>query len=351
MEQDSFFLGTHSGQPTGNSSSLTKDLSEVELVPIESLLPGDSPRLQGVDEEHCRRLAEMKTDLPPILVHRDSMRVIDGMHRLRAAQLAGEQTISARFFRGNDDEAFIRAVRENTAHGLPLTLADRTSAATRIISTYPHLSDRAIAGYVGLSDKTVSSVRGRCSTAELSQLNSRVGADGRVRPLDREAGRQRAAQLLAERPAASLREIAAGAGISVGTAHDVRRRIRNGESPIPTQQQPNRRRTNHRTGPSQGNGSTAWSNGNRQTRPTTDTTEIDLKILRNLTNDPALRQTESGRELLRFLHAFVIRADWARFRSKVPPHCAESVIKLARQCGEAWFRFAQDIETGGPSTI
>jgi ParB-like chromosome segregation protein Spo0J len=341
---------THSDQPQGDSSNPTKDLPDVELVPIESLLPGDSPRLQGLDEEHCRRLAEMKTDLPPILVHRDSMRVIDGMHRLRAAQLAGERMIRARFFQGNDDEAFIWAVRENTAHGLPLTLADRTAAATRIITANPHMSDRAIAGYVGLSDKTVSSVRDRCSTAEHPQLNSRVGADGRVRPLDREVGRQRAAQILAERPTAPLREIAKGAGISVGTAHDVRQRIRNGESPIPTQQQPNRRQTPQRTGPPPGNAAMPYSTGKRQTMSGTDTAEIDLEILRILTNDPALRHTKSGRELLRFLHTFVIRADWTALCRQVPPHCAESVAKLARQCGQAWFRFAQDVESKSSTT-
>ncbi|TDQ00309.1 ParB/RepB/Spo0J family partition protein [Labedaea rhizosphaerae] len=319
-------------------------LPDVELVSIESLVPGDSPRLEGVDEEHCRRLAEMDSTVPPILVHRQTMRVIDGMHRLRAAQLSGADTIRVRFFEGDEQEAFIWAVKENIAHGLPLTLADRTAAAHRIIDAFPHLSDRAIAGYVGLSDKTVSSVRNRRSTPEDPQLSSRLGADGRVRPLNRETGRRRAAEILRERPEASLREIAASAGISVGTAHDVRKRIRNGESPLLTQQ----RSGNHRPAPrmhSSNNGvERPCQDGKRKARETVPAEQIDLSILHNLTRDPALRHSESGRELLRFLHAYLVRGGWAEHVRAVPPHCTDSVSKLARQCAQLWLRFAADVE-------
>jgi len=40
------------------------------LVPIESLVIGDSPRLAGINADHVRVLAEMDENLPPILVHR-----------------------------------------------------------------------------------------------------------------------------------------------------------------------------------------------------------------------------------------------------------------------------------------
>jgi ParB-like chromosome segregation protein Spo0J len=319
-------------------------LPDVELVPIESLLPGDSPRLEGVDEEHCRRLAEMNSPTPPILVHRQTMRVIDGMHRLRAAQLSGTTTIRVRFFDGDEQEAFIWAVKENIAHGLPLTLADRTAAAHRIIDTYPHLSDRAIATYVGLSDKTVSSVRSRRSTPEDPQLSSRVGADGRVRPLNRETGRKRAAEILRERPEASLREIAASAGISVGTAHDVRKRIRNGESPLLAQHRSGNHRQTARLHSSPAGVGRVCPEGKRKARDADGPEQIDLSILHNLTKDPAVRHSESGRELLRFLHAYVVRGNWAEHVRAVPPHCAGSVSRLARQCATMWLKFAADVE-------
>src|SRR5437868_3424947 len=66
-------------------------------VPIDSLLPARTPRLAGEDDSHIRMLAETENELPPILVCRRSFRVIDGMHRLRAARLRGAETIKVRF--------------------------------------------------------------------------------------------------------------------------------------------------------------------------------------------------------------------------------------------------------------
>ena len=43
------------------------------------------------------------------------MRVIDGMHRLRAAILNGRSSIEVEFFDGSDEEAFIRAVEQNVS--------------------------------------------------------------------------------------------------------------------------------------------------------------------------------------------------------------------------------------------
>ena len=318
-------------------------LPDVELVSIESLLPGDSPRLEGVDEEHCRRLAEMTMAVPPILVRRETMQVIDGMHRLRAAQLRGTGTIRVRFFDGDEHEAFVHAVKENIAHGLPLTLADRTAAAHRIIDSFPHLSDRAIAGYVGLSDKTVNSVRAHHATAEDPGPGGRLGADGRIRPLDPERGRRRAAQILHERPEASLREIAADAGISVGTAHDVRKRIRSGQSPLPAQRRPRDQASGEGQSPVVGTGHTCPND--KRTSPTASAPEqIDFSILHTLTKDPALRHSESGRELLRFLHASVARGNWTDYACAVPPHCTDAVSRLARQCAQMWLRFAVEID-------
>jgi AraC family transcriptional regulator len=73
------------------------------------------------------------------------MRVIDGMHRLRAAILNRCRSIEVEFFDGDDEEAFIRAVGQNVAHGLPLTPAGRKDAAARILRFRPALSDRSVA--------------------------------------------------------------------------------------------------------------------------------------------------------------------------------------------------------------
>lgn len=98
----------------------------ISTVPISALLPADSPRLAGESAEHVRMLADSGAKFPPIIVHRPSMRVIDGMHRLRATTLRGCATIEVQFVDdGEGPELFVLAVAANIAHGLPLTSADR----------------------------------------------------------------------------------------------------------------------------------------------------------------------------------------------------------------------------------
>src|SRR5262245_51146343 len=80
---------------------------EISWVPVEELLPADSPRLSGENETHAWLLAETEAALPPIVVHRETMRVIDGMHRLRAAVLRGQKTIAVKFFEGDEKDAFV----------------------------------------------------------------------------------------------------------------------------------------------------------------------------------------------------------------------------------------------------
>lgn len=304
-----------------------------------SLRPADSPRLSGVDEDHVRLLAETDVPLPPILVHRDTMRVIDGMHRLHAARLKGQDEIEAEFFHGTGEEAFVRAVAENVSHGLPLSLAERRAAARRIIASHPPLSDRAVAAFTGLAAKTVAAVR-RSSTEDPPQLNTRIGTDGRLHPVNGSAGRLRAAEIIAARPSASLRQIAQEAGVSVGTAHDVRARIRRGENPLPRQQ-----RTPKRASPSQPRPALAGQPGYTPTHlPSSAETRDGRTILQSLMKDPSLRHTNTGRELLRWLCIHVITADtWPGLIEAVPPHCAEVVAELARQCARTWGQFAHEL--------
>nr|WP_268247237.1 ParB/RepB/Spo0J family partition protein [Streptomyces inusitatus] len=309
---------------------------------VDRLLPADSPRSAGVDEEHVLRLAEFEGNLPPILVERLTMRVIDGMHRLRAAQLKGQQSIAVTFLECSEEEAFLRSVEENVSHGLPLSLTDRKAAARRILATRPELSDRSIAARTGLAARTVAAVR-RCSGAEEEQLNSRFGTDGRRHPLSGTGGRLRAAEIIAARPEASLREIAREAGVSVGTAHDVRARLLRGEEPLPATQLSAGR-------PGAGKTGRAAPSAYAQSSPPTvrsrcqDGGEQYAAILRNLTKDPSLRHTESGRELLRWLHAqLVLDDDWRPRVESVPAHCSDAVAELARQCAEAWQQIARQL--------
>lgn len=284
-----------------------------DVVAITSLLPSDSPRLAGVNVEHAHSLAECEESLPPIVVHRSTMRVIDGMHRLHAAVLRGEDAIKIHYFDGDENDAFLQAVAANVTHGLPLSRIERAMAAERIVCTHPQWSDRAIASVTGLSGKTVGSIRRRAA-GEDSQPDTRVGRDGRSRPLNSTEGRRIARELIEADPKASLRKIAAAAGISPGTVRDVRQHLYRDENPVPPGQRPGMPARDH------------------------------IAILQKLKKDPSLRFTERGRVLLRLLDTLSVRKDeWQRLGDDVPPHCASLVEELARACATAWQELAEHL--------
>ena len=130
-----------------------------EMVEIQELVFGDSPRSGGERPEHTARLLKCGVPLPPILVHRSSMRIIDGVHRVRAAQTQGAATIEAMMLDCSWESAFVVAVAANRGVGLPLSLEDRRSAAARIVLSHPQWSDRSIASLARLSAKTVCAIR------------------------------------------------------------------------------------------------------------------------------------------------------------------------------------------------
>ena len=300
----------------------------VYRVPIASLRPGESPRLQGTDREHVTRLAELETPLPPILVDRRSRRVIDGMHRLLAAMVKGCDTIEVEFFDGSPEDAFLKAVQRNITHGSPLTQADRRAAAARIIETHPQLSDRSIAECAGLGAKSVAALR-RCLTDAVPQLNARrLGRDGRLRPLSTADGRRRAAELMSETPTASLREVAAKSGISLATVSDVRKRIARGLSPVPD-----------------GHADPATADAAAPPPGAPAALADPAPLLNKLLCDPALRYSEDGRKLLQVMrHNSVLDGDWVRLLDAVPAHGESIVVHLARYFAQQWAAFAKEVE-------
>ncbi|MFD3557243.1 ParB N-terminal domain-containing protein [Streptomyces goshikiensis] len=355
-------------------------------VRTDSLLAADSPRLDGMNEQHVRRLAEIFPALPPVLVHRTTLRVVDGMHRLAAARSLGLRSVEVRYFDGTPEEGFLRSVSANVAHGLPLTVADRKAAAARILGSHPELSDRAVAAHVGVDPKTVAAIR-RGSTEENPRSNLRVGMDGRAHPLDRTAERLRAAELMTRRPDLPLRAIVKETGISLGTAHDVRQRLLRGEEPIPRGRRPAGSAPGspaggapvsaagspdasaaaplgprppavaaarpappppdpvraHPPDPARTQGPYA-AQGAQGAPGLSGRSRASLEALGRLVRDPSLRHSESGRQFLRWLNThFVVDDAWRQQADAVPPHCTDAVAELALQCSRTWQRFAEDL--------
>ncbi|MFJ8490544.1 ParB N-terminal domain-containing protein [Streptomyces sp. NPDC094038] len=311
-------------------------LSQVHSVPVTALAPADSPRAEDVDLAYARSLMEIG-ELPPILVNRRTLRVVDGMHRLTAALLAGRPEIDVRFFDGDERETFVASVRANLHHGRRLSQQERSAAARRVLTAYPEWSNRAIAQATGLSTKTVAILRTR-SSGDGPQLNTRVGRDGRTRPVDPSAGRERAAAYLRAHPDASLRRIASAAGVSVGTARDVRARVERGEDPVPVRRAA---ASGEAAPPAAVAPADAPVRPARRRAPATDP-------LAALARDPSVRFSDPGRQLLRMLdNRALLGAEGAVLADALPGHCRAALIAAVHQHIDLWLAFAGLLEQTG----
>ena len=369
--------------PIGRASSLT----------LSELRGSISARVEGLRHSHVDELVQCPDTLPPIVVHRATMRVIDGVHRVAAAKRRGRKVLEAIYFDGTEEEAFALSVRLNATHGLPLSLADRKAAAQRILMRNGGWSDRFIATVVGLSHGTVAEIRR--STGRIGHSNEgRLGRDGKVRPLDPVGGRLRAAEELSKNPAITLRELARAAGISISTAREVRIRLEEGLDPVPDGLRQARRQAPVKSdkgeaGPISGvSGESACtpavpvsdpvssSDPSRQARSETTTpraadgrrpieenvnrndvaeayaeigaiTDVHLELLRK---DPAIRLSHAGRNLVRQLGDILgALAQCHQLLDAVPAHCVGTVSEIARTISDASRSLADTVEHRGNS--
>jgi ParB-like chromosome segregation protein Spo0J len=278
-------------------------------VALVDLRFGLSPRAEKYDEAHVAALAEVLDEVPPVVVHAPTMRVIDGVHRVMAARSVGWTSISALMFDGDETDARVEAVRSNVAHGKPLTLAEREAAALGILDELPSWSDRRIAAVSGLSPKTVARLRSR-ATGDSAQLRGRVGRDGKVRPVDPVAVRGRVAELLRADPEASTRAVAKQAGASQATVRDVRQRLSKGASAVSSLAEQRRKRN----------------------RPTSKGLEREF---------PEVVSSEFA-EWFEVHH--VDDTAWKAFVDEIPISRVYEIADTARACSESWRAFAAALE-------
>lgn len=218
----------------------------------------------------------------------------------------------------------IEAVAPSFGQSRTASLTERRAAAARMLRASPARSDREVGRAVGLSAGTVSAVRRTLGERRAAQV--RVGGDGRARPVSAEQGRRAAARLLAEHPDLPVRAIAREAGISLGTAHDVRRRVMAGLSPLP-----------------EGRVSQPAGQGHLPSRPADPASpprtsrQDPAAALDALRRDPVLRYSETGRTLLRRLDAeFVAAGRLTELCENLPAHCVAQVEAVIRHIGTVW---------------
>jgi ParB-like chromosome segregation protein Spo0J len=119
---------------------------------------------------------------PPILVAQlpDRKVLIDGHHRLAAYAMAKSTNIRIRYVTLCESDLLESAISANSAHGLPLSRAERRSFASRLLAAAPGKSNREIAKMTGVDEKTIRRLRLAPATrheklpAKLTDANSKL---------------------------------------------------------------------------------------------------------------------------------------------------------------------------------
>ncbi len=212
------------GSSSGPVTACDDTSIEVALADIKVTW---SPR-EKLNLEHIALLVESVTQWPPVVIHRETGRIVDGRHRLEAARSLGRATIAAVLFDGSSDEATLEAIRLNTIHGLPLNLRERKESARLLLELFPSWSDRRLAEVCGLSARTIASFRtaGRtAATAVRPEYEApRIGRNGRPWRAPDPQVSERVAAAYESDPGASLRAIAQRVGVSRETVRCARQR-------------------------------------------------------------------------------------------------------------------------------
>jgi hypothetical protein len=342
--------------PDDNKSVIgdSLDLKNIEKLParevaVGALSPGLGLRHNGTNAAHVQVLIDASgaVELPPILVQEDGWRVIDGLHRLAAARLQGEDVVKARLVDCTDSEALVLAMKANSSHGLPLSKADRVFGAKRVLAAHPHWSDRAIATITGLSAKTIASLRGQ-SAGGAHADEKRLGRDGKLRPVTPGEGRRRVAEYAIAHPDAPLRQIARETDVSLGTAHDVCARLRRGADP---------ERNGHRapTGLPDAHlsGETApavtaapAAEGAAPCRKTRADPPPDwAQVAAKMASDPAIRYTEGGKKFLRWMSMHAADPhQWREFINTIPSHWFSVIAPMVDDISQEWAHFALQLK-------
>ena len=118
--------------------------------------------------------------LDPVIFYQDH--ILDGRHRYRACRDLGISPVCEELL-GTEAEAKAFVISQN-AHRRHLTATERKHLVTLALAADPGQSDRSIALSIGVAPNTVKAKRKLMeSTAQIAQLPSRQGRDGKSRLL------------------------------------------------------------------------------------------------------------------------------------------------------------------------
>jgi len=283
----------------------------VNRVEVASLRPGLKLRLGEVNRDHVNVIASSEGDWPPIVVRRADNAIVDGHYRYLAARQLGHTHVNCVYFDGGEQAAFLEALERNRNHGLPLSLRERERAAMQLLAFRRDWSDRRIAELCSLAPGTVGRLRTHLprSNEQGNQLHSRLGKDGKLRPVDPSASRARIMKVLQTKPDQSLREIARLTGTSPATVRSVRSRLN------------------------------LVSNEGHQE-------EATLASPANVAwgADSALKSTDEGRGFAGWFEETDVDDQWRNFVGGIPISRIYEVSDEARRRAGEWLAFASTLE-------
>lgn len=166
--------------PHDQDTTLTQQL-DIESLTVDFSLQ----QRKGMDASVVAEYAECFSDLPAIHVVSDGSThyVVDGFHRVAAAQKVGAGCIRAVVARGTLRDAVLASVGANAAHGLRRTNADKRKAVRTLLEDeeWGGWSNREIARRCHVSDVTVAKYRGDLDAKvcnETRKFNTRHGTVG-----------------------------------------------------------------------------------------------------------------------------------------------------------------------------
>lgn len=178
----------------------------MQLIPVnlidcdERLWPRDRLNEERVSEFAAIYRDEGTDVLPPVLLSGPDSeglyKLLDGWHRVAAAEEAGLENIPAELWEGSDPTlAFCEAVKRSSISSLPLSWAEKRAAVDRILELRPSLSDREIARTAGVSHPLVAKRRA-LANGEGTEDDETAGSQERTPPAPPTA-EQEAKRLLA----------------------------------------------------------------------------------------------------------------------------------------------------------
>ena len=127
---------------------------------------------------------------PPAWVWRagDKVYLIAGFHRYKAAEKSRVEKLLIKEFKGTKEEAILFAMKDNRSHGLRLSYGDLKYCVEKALRLLPDKTPGAIAKEIGCHRSYAYKIEKELSTCrQLTEVEKREGADGKVRSVRRKA--------------------------------------------------------------------------------------------------------------------------------------------------------------------